>query len=526
MMNKSMKRMTNKITKKLLTCAIVCAGCSMQAVAQGWTPAGMEWLKEQRLWFRSQNAAGTVFDNKDNYSDVKLNYERKGGNYARPQEGADEQTIGVSSEGFLDLGDAYVWGSFSFAQENKWDAGYNASITDPFRGMPYYVADTHRSDWRNQYYDLSFRAATPLYWKRVSFGLEGTYKASLAAKQRDPRVDTRYYILELKPGVTYAINPRHRVGANFIYASNKEDSRMSNSDVYTDQDYYELYGLGVAIAGIGSGRTTNYHGDKVGAAVQYGFTCPTLDLLLEGAYTMKVENVEISYDSPRKDAAVNDQTVQAALSLVGHGERTAHSVRLGYTYRHIDGIQYINQRDNSEAQTGWMELYHNVRSTYETNAIDLHYAVVRPRGDEYSWRLDVNGRYEKQNDTYLMPRSTKGHENLYVEACGKKNFVLGQALTRRLLVDVHAGYNKNLSGGYTYGGSHADYVTVTELEAVDALYLTCNYYRLGLSATYSQQLKEHSRTHLFAKAAFDYTHAQGDWFSHRNVLSVSLGCNF
>ena len=525
-MKNNMIRMMSKITKKLMACAIVCAGCSTHAIAQGWTPAGMEWLKEQRLWFQSQNAAGTVFDNTDNYSDVKLNYQRTGGNYARPQEGAEEQAIGVSSEGFLDLGDAYVWGVFSFMQENKWDAGYNASITDPFRGMPYYVADKYLSDWRNQHYDLSFRAATPLYWNRVAFGLEGTYQASLAAKQRDPRVDTRFYNLELKPGVTVAMNERHRVGANFIYASIKEDSRMSNSDTYTDQDYYELYGLGVAVAGIGAGRTTNYHGDKVGAAAQYSFSGPAVDVLLEGSYTMKVENVEVSYTSPKKDAAVNDQTAQAALSLVKRGKSLSHSLRLGYTYRHIDGIQYINQRDNSESQTGWMELYHNIRSTYETNAVEAAYSIVRPRGHEYDWRVGLTARYEKQDDVYLMPRSTKNHENLYVGVNGKKNFALGEKLTRRLLVGAHAGYNKNLSGGYRYGGSHADYVTVTAMEAVDALYLTSNYYRLGLSATYSQQLKAHSRTHLFAKAAFDYTHAQGDVFSHRSVLSVSLGCNF
>ena len=212
--------------------------------------------------------------------------------------------------------------------------------------------------------------------------------------------------------------------------------------------------------------------------------------------------------------------------MVKRGKSLSHSLRLGYTYRHIDGIQYINQRDNSESQTGWMELYHNIRSTYETNAVEAAYSIVRPRGHEYDWRVGLTARYEKQDDVYLMPRSTKNHENLYVGVNGKKNFALGEKLTRRLLVGAHAGYNKNLSGGYRYGGSHADYVTVTAMEAVDALYLTSNYYRLGLSATYSQQLKAHSRTHLFAKAAFDYTHAQGDVFSHRSVLSVSLGCNF
>ena len=113
------------------------------------------------------------------------------------------------------------------------------------------------------------------------------------------------------------------------------------------------------------------------------------------------------------------------------------------------------------------------------------------------------------------------HVHFKVDALLDENYQDG-----RLLVEAHAAYNKNLNGGYHYGGSNADYVTVTEMETLDALYLTSDYYRLGLSATYSQQLKEHSHTHLFAKAAFDYTHAQEDRFSHRSVLSVSLGCNF
>ena len=194
-----MIRMMNKITKKLLACAIVCAGCSTQAIAQGWTPAGMEWLKEQRLWFQSQNAAGTVFDNTDNYSDVKLNYQRTGGNFARPQEGADEQSIGVSSEGFLNLDDAYVWGAFSFRQENKWDAGYNASITDPFRGMPYYVADKYLSDWRNQYYDLSKPNSSTYYAKiPISYVLDAVECIDNATAVNAKRVPAA-----LDAGMTY-----------------------------------------------------------------------------------------------------------------------------------------------------------------------------------------------------------------------------------------------------------------------------------------------------------------------------------
>ena len=36
------------------------------------------------------------------------------------------------------------------------------------------------------------------------------YVATLAAKQRDPRVDTRFYTLELTPGITYRLNNSHK----------------------------------------------------------------------------------------------------------------------------------------------------------------------------------------------------------------------------------------------------------------------------------------------------------------------------
>lgn len=113
--------------------------------------------------------------------------------------------------------------------------------------MPYYVADQHLSKWRNQYYDLKFRAATPLLGNHWALGLEGNYVATLAAKQRDPRVDTRFYTLGLTPGITYKLNNSHKFGASFKYSSIKEDSRMSNVNSYVDQDYYILYGLGTAI---------------------------------------------------------------------------------------------------------------------------------------------------------------------------------------------------------------------------------------------------------------------------------------
>ena len=204
---------------------------TLQANAQGLSSAAMEQLKMQRLWLHSQNAAGMVFDNASNFSNLHVNYNWKDGNFHRPQEGEKESTIGVSSEGFMNLKSALVWGSFSFMQHNMTDAEFNASITDPFRGMPYYVIDENQSKWRNQYYDLRFRASTPLINGRWAIGVEGVYQASLAAKQRDPRVDTRFYSLKIVPGVSYQLDDNHRFGLSLRYESLKEDSKMENENI-------------------------------------------------------------------------------------------------------------------------------------------------------------------------------------------------------------------------------------------------------------------------------------------------------
>lgn len=499
---------------------------TLQANAQGFSPAAMEQLKMQRLWLNSQNASGMVFDDATAFSNVHANYNLQNGNFHRPQEEKKESTIGVSSEGFMNLKNALVWGSFSFQQKNLTDAGYNASITDPFRGMPYYIIDEHQSNWRNQYYDLRFRASTPLMNNRWALGVEGIYQASLAAKQRDPRVDTRFYTLKIVPGISYQMNDAHRIGLSLRYESIKEDSRMENENSDVDQKYYILYGLGTAVQGIGSGRVTNYYGDRIGGALQYNFQSPTWNVLLEGSYDIRSEIVEQSFTSPKKDAGVKEKTLRFSGTAYQQGENYSHYLKASYTNRQMDGIQYISKYDNTESLDGWEVLYKSIRSTYDTQIASLDYALMRNRGNEYNWKLEAGIAYGKQNDEYILPNSWKNSENIFVNLGGKKNFVVGSKMNNRLLLDIHVAYKKNLSGEYRYGGSHADYLSVTGLETADANYLNSNWNRIGASLTYSQLVKADSKTNFFVKAAFDRVGTKDFNFDNRNYFSFSAGCNF
>lgn len=104
---------------------------------------------------------------------------------------------------------------------------YNASLIDPLRGTPFFIADTYKSKWINQLYDMTVKAAAPKLWDRLIFGIEATYQNGQGAKQHDPRPLVSLSKFEIKPGVTVTLG-KHAIGANYQYYSRREDGTASN----------------------------------------------------------------------------------------------------------------------------------------------------------------------------------------------------------------------------------------------------------------------------------------------------------
>lgn len=518
----------NTAYKSLAAAALL--GFSLSVSAQetkGWTPAALELQKERKLWFHSQNAAGAAFESLLNYSSLDINYDIAKGDFKPAQKGERINDLNVDAEGFINLGSAYVWGEFKFTHENVSDALFNASITDPYRGQPYYVTDEgYASDWRNQFYNMRFRASTPVFWKRFTVGIDGTYKASLAAKQRDPRTDTRFYNLQLMPAVAVALSDHDRIGANMLYASIKEESGMTKSNNYVDQTYYEMYGLGAASSGLGTGRTTNYYGDKWGLGIQYNHESNGWNLLAEFFWNRCVENVDISFSMPKKDAMTNDKTIGGNLTIEKRGETFTHRLQGSYSHRSIDGIQYLSQRDNTESYLGWVSLHADIRSTFKTDDIRAAYSLIRNRGNEYSWRADAEVSFVNKTDEFILPHSTMDSKNIYANADFKKNFVVGDDMENRLLAEVRVGLKKSTSGAYDYNGSYADYPTVTTLMPLEENYLLADAWNIGCSLTYSQLVKKDAKVNGYVKACFNYQDTKDFDFGDRTNFSVSVGANF
>lgn len=517
--------MNNKIYK-IAGVAVLAALCAQVVSAQGYSPAAVELLKEQRLWFHTTNAAGAILDNTMNYTEVKIGYDNTSGNFHRPQEGKSVSNAGVDCEGFMNLGSALVWGEFSFRQRNISESQFNASIADPFRGMPYFYADEHLSDWRNQYYNMKFRASTPLYWGRFATGIEGIYRAAIAAKQLDPRVDTRYFELGLKPGVVCKIDGHSSIGADFQYTAIKEDSRMENINLTVPQTYYMLYGLGMASKEIGDGNRTDYHGHILGGGLQYNFRAGDFNALLAGDYSRRVENVDNNPTVPEKKTSVKDDNWTIGLTLRLNGENWGNHLTLGTNLRDMKGIQYLSEFDNSETNPGWVVKNLNIRSTYKTTALSAGYSLIRYRDAEYAWRVDAGVKYHKQKDCYILPEASKDYDGVYTHITGKYNFRIGSKMNRRLLLSATAGVMMAGDGEYYHSDAMPDYPTISVLETGDIRYFSSDYWNVGASATYSQQIKSDNRMNFYARAEFNSVNT-GDYdFSHRRYMSFALGFTF
>ena len=91
--------------KYSLLCAFVLLTNTVQAQSndQGASVAGYELLKEKRLWSSSSNAAGIVFDDTHNYSNLNINYDYSNGDFHRVYTGNSVKDLNIYTEGFINL---------------------------------------------------------------------------------------------------------------------------------------------------------------------------------------------------------------------------------------------------------------------------------------------------------------------------------------------------------------------------------------------------------------------------------------
>lgn len=520
------------------------------------SPAALERMALESFWMSSSNAAGNVLDNVGRYSTTHLGYQIEEGSYKRAQIGSKISDLTFSTQGggvFNKMKGFYAWGSFDYKRSNIENAEFNATLFDPLRGMPYLIADTHKSPWKNQDYNLKFRAATPMLWNSVIFGVEGAFQAAIAAKQNDPRPQTLVGMVSIKPAVTYT-SGNNTVGLNLHYYSRREDGTPKNKISFSEQMGYALrgpgfYEQGVVSASDGLIPNREYNANNVGAGLQYAYSAGKFKIMGSVGYDMKVEDVMsadiatvsekqvtpeqilrtyVSVKMSKRVATMNDRIFNARLSASYHADNGHAVIFTGeYFQRSNKAIEYLQQWDPAFEVQAWIVTDQSYRAEYRSSQFkgSLDY-LIGCKGNEYSWRINATGSLSKIDDEFYMPKFMQQIDAFNGELGVKKNIDLGKA--GGLLVGVNAIMKKNINAKIAYHGLDEDSEVYQGLTLRDFKYLSGNHYGGGATLTYSNGNIVKNGV-LFATAKYNYVRPDSDYngmFKNRSIMSLSIGINF
>lgn len=498
---------------------------AQDAKAVNISPASIELLKAKSLWFNTNNGAGLTLDKMYNYNNLLFNYNLKNGDFKSKSDGTDERLFGVSTEGALKLGGGYVWGRFSYNNERQNGTLFNTTMLDPGRGISYYVADKNLSDWVKQDYNLYMKAASKPLWDKFVFGIEAQYNTKTGAKQIDPRSETDFYTINVKPGVVATFN-NHSVGINFDYERLNQESSTTNSNGQANQDVFVMKGLGFGYAAVVGGLQSLgkfvYNGNKVGGAFQYSFAGESLQLLFNGKYSYRVEDVISAPTKPKKEGSIKENNYEANLQLIATGNNLSKA-ELSYSNNKISGIEYVQILDNTFEVQSWVTTYKSIRSTFALNDLGLKYDFFKGNNFEYKWRAGFNANYRKSDDIYIMPASDMKIEEFIIGINAKVNMNFRKS--GRILAGASFNYKNNLDGSYNYGGPNPDSPVVKDFMTPDFQYLKMSYYKIGGELSYFTNISKSGNSGMFVKAAVDY-YKPVDGNDFRMLTNFGVGFTF
>ena len=498
---------------------------SAQKAAENNTPASVELLKAKSLWFNTTNGAGLTLDKMYNFSSVDFTYQLKSGEFKKVQDGDRERLLGVSTEGGRKLGTGYAWGKFSFNNEMQRNTQFNTTMLDPGRGMPFYPVDPNISDWKKQDYTLEMKVASQPLWERVILGIQGEYFASTGAKQVDPRSETYFYHINIKPGFV-ALFSNHALGLNFVYENMVQESGTTNSNSQINHDVYVMKGLGnyypSVVGGLQSLGRFVYSGNKVGAALQYSYGFSDIKFLLEGKYDYGVEDVISTPTKPKKEGSVVTEIMEAKLSVVKECDNLSR-LELSYSNRNMDGIEHVQVLDNTYEVQQWVDLYSSIRSTYKQEEMSARFDFFRGADHEYKWKAGIFTSYKGNDDVYVLPHSRMFVKNMFFGADAKTNISMGGQT--KLLVGAGFTYKNNFDGKYRYRGADPTSIIITQFMTPDFEFMKQNYYKISGELTLNSVIGKYGKAGFYLKAAIDYYKpTEGD--NSRVQTSFGLGFIF
>lgn len=481
-----------------------------------------------QLWRLTNNAAGLGLDSAANRGYALFNTEHRSGDYARIQEGTQQNQLRFQTERYQTIGKyLHGYGRLDFDYGRTKNRAW-ADVRRPYNSDPYFSGSAVSGKYDFQ--DFIFTAALGTVdidgWR---FGLGLDYNVGDLSRLRDPRSRSQLLDYRLTPAVTRTFD-HHTIGLSGNYHRRKEKI-TSVTTVQQDPNlkYYLMTGMEYA-EGTTGGYTSfsrEWVDHRFGAELSYAYRSSSLHTLAAATIERGSEDIFGLYKY--EPGHFVDYRYGISLRNRLHNGNLLHELDLRASYDQAYADEYRQQLlQEKEAGTGYTTYYYinqlTFKKRYQVKQFDL---ALR-------YRLDFLATTNESKDNAIMAylgagiqtADTKNRHllplsNLHYDGYDFSLEGGTQLLEGRLWLDASATYHYNHTADLTLSDATTEYAQQVLLP--DMSYYGANYWRGNLALTYQFPVKlKGNQTRWFVRAYGDYLRTQHSHLDQK-MVGFSLG---
>lgn len=452
-------------------------------------------------WLETNNAAALNSSQLPNIGRTVLSGNQEKGSFYRPQQAKEQHAVNFTSERFLKQNGFAFYGKFSFTQEWEKDVRLT-SVLDPYRGNPYILADSIGGNWKNQFYELTLKAAAPaLLNDKLIFGIGINYQTGTGARQNDPRPLDYTNQIDLTPSILYLINDKHKFGLNGDFSTFKEKLDITLVNNTNPQLLYKLLGLGEYEHSradfISLGYSRYYSGKSFGGDLQYEYTGAKLKWLTSVGIKVYDEDVVDGSEMSRKAGKYSYKQYNVMSSLQYAANNWMQQLKFRWSQSDRDGKEF-HQFYDSRIET-YETIFESVVNTALVTRSSLSYQLLKSKVQkDYDWLVDATVGYSGLDNRYAYPQSWQIVDRMDYSLCAKKNISWSGARSLELMFNVKYYHLLSNKLDYTEKAYSTNYIAKNVLYP-DHAYLAAQGWKTGAAVQYGFSLPKLKKTQFFIK---------------------------
>ena len=520
--------MKNRSYKIIALCLTSLIFLNLKAENEGKSLYTFERIATLYPWLSSNNAAGLVFKDFRDFSQVAGRVEGYSGtdrNYNQP-----EMNLSLSglTRSYVSYGDFFFYGSFNFTHFERRNQAWLGTI------YPNSVINMMTDSIPGRILGESYRISGAAGYKinqSLATGVGFDYETATAAKRTDGRNKNILSSVELRPSLIFQTN-NLIIGANLLYRYNAERVEYAFLGNFSGKHLYNFQGGWMYMKeGITTSTDLNrgYFSDSFGAAIQASYSADRVNLFGELDVEYGLGN---NYDD---NNLLRRYSLEEGLqyNFKGRVDYNSDNLRHSFTVNAIIlerlsyKIENIYEPVQNESNTwNWFEYGKTLRYYDRTENFKGLYAV-EIGGSKWNpkWRFSLTGNFVRFSSEFIVYPS-KYIQDYYTgggEISAMRNLKAG----KKSLLDITI-----LGGLYKGGGEMLSeenpfltgnlYMSDNLLEE-DFLFKTSKRYLYGGRISYRYSLNEKKGTTLFLDATIRQYQRKG---LSKSIISVNLGLKF